>query len=92
MTVAETMREKLTAAFSPSVLELKDESHKHEGHSGHDGRGESHFRLTLVADAFDGKSRVERQRMVHKILAEELADRVHALALKIQAPSEVNSS
>ena len=90
MSVADTMRAKLPDALDPTVLELKDESHKHEGHAGHDGRGESHFRLTLVAEAFAGKSRVERQRMVHKVLAEELADRVHALALKLQAPSEVN--
>ena len=92
MTVAQTMRDKLSSAFEPVLLDLKDESHKHESHAGHDGRGESHFRLTLVSDAFDGKSRVERQRMVHKVLAAELADRVHALALTLQAPSEVNNS
>ena len=92
MTVAQTMRDKLSSAFEPILLDLKDESHKHEGHAGHDGRGETHFRLTLVSDAFDGKSRVERQRMVHKVLAAELADRVHALALTLQAPSEDNNS
>jgi len=89
MSVADTMQDKLVAAFQPVTIALKDESHRHEGHAGHDGRGESHFRLTLVSDAFAGKSLVERQRMVHKVLADELADRVHALALKLQAPEEV---
>ncbi|MEO0393365.1 MAG: BolA family protein [Pseudomonadota bacterium] len=89
MSVGQTMRDKLTAAFEPSQMELKDESHKHEGHAGHDGRGESHFRLRMVSDAFSGKSRVERQRMVHRVLKEELADRVHALALTLKAPSDV---
>ncbi|MBV6633116.1 MAG: BolA family transcriptional regulator [Alphaproteobacteria bacterium] len=87
-TVAETMRQKLEAELKPVELIIKDESHKHEGHAGHDGRGESHFRVTIVAEAFAGQNRVARQRMVHKVLAEELADRVHALALKLQDPEE----
>lgn len=87
--IAETMRQKLEAELKPAELIIKDESHKHEGHAGHDGRGESHFRMTIVADAFSGQNRVARQRMVHKVLAEELKDRVHALALKLKAPEEV---
>ncbi|MEM6902452.1 MAG: BolA family protein [Pseudomonadota bacterium] len=82
------MQKKLEAEFSPAELVIKDESHKHEGHAGHDGRGESHFRMTIVSAAFSGQNRVNRQRMVHKVLAEELADRVHALALKLQTPEE----
>lgn len=88
MTVAETMCRKLEEALSPVSIDLRDDSHKHAGHAGHDGRGESHFRLTIIADAFDGLSRIDRQRLVHRVLAEELADRVHALSVKTLTPTE----
>lgn len=88
MPVAETMRRKLEDALTPERIDLIDESHKHAGHAGHDGRGESHFRLTVVAEAFGGMSRVDRQRTVYRILEAELADRVHALALKTLTPAE----
>ena len=90
MEVAERIRQKLTDALRPARLEIVDESHRHEGHAGHDGRGESHFRVIVVADAFDGRSRVDRQRLVYGILAEELADRVHALALQTLTPDEAD--
>jgi len=79
--VAETIQAKLEAAFSPSALHILDESHLHAGHHGHDGRGESHFAVSISSAAFAGKSRVERQRMVYSVLAEELAGQVHALRL-----------
>ncbi len=79
--VAETIQAKLEAAFKPSVLHILDESHLHAGHHGHDGNGESHFAVSISAAAFVGKSRVERQRMVYAVLAEELAGQVHALRL-----------
>ena len=79
--VAETIQSKLEAAFQPSALHILDESHLHAGHQGHDGRGESHFAVSISASAFVGKSRVERQRMVYGVLAEELAGQVHALRL-----------
>lgn len=80
-TVAETIRTKLEAAFQPSALHILDESHLHAGHHGHDGRGESHFAVSISSSAFVGKSRVERQRMVYHVLADELAGGVHALRL-----------
>jgi BolA protein len=79
--VAETIQAKLEAAFAPAALHILDESHLHAGHHGHDGRGESHFAVSISAAAFAGKSRVERQRMVYAVLAEELAGQVHALRL-----------
>ncbi|MEM1398651.1 MAG: BolA family protein [Pseudomonadota bacterium] len=82
------MRVKLTDAFSPERLDIIDESHLHAGHAGHDGGGESHFTVTIVSRAFQGQNRVARQRQVYGILAEELADRVHALALKTVTPEE----
>ena len=86
--IAERIRSKLTDGLAPSRLDIVDDSSRHVGHAGHDGRGESHFTIVVVADAFEGKSRVERQRLVYGLLAEELADRVHALALKTLTPAE----
>ena len=88
MTVKETITRKLDSALSPTALEVIDESHLHAGHGGWREEGETHFRLHVVSDAFTGKSRVERHRMVNALLAEELAGRVHALALTARAPGE----
>jgi BolA protein len=92
MTVAETMRDKLTAAFAPTLLDVADESARHAGHGGatrSDGSvGETHFHVRLVSAAFEGVSRVERQRRVHAALAEELRGPVHALSLALLTPSE----
>ena len=79
--VADTIKQKLEAAFTPTVLDIQDESHLHAGHHGHDGGGESHFAVSISAAAFAGKSRVDRQRMVYAVLADELAGQVHALRL-----------
>ena len=67
---------------------MSDESHLHEGHSGHRPGGETHLRLYIVSPAFQGKSRIERHRMINAVLAGELAGPVHALAIKAQAPGE----
>ena len=84
----ETIETKLTAALRPSEIEIVDESHLHAGHSGWREGGETHFRVRVVSEAFAGKSRVERHRMVNALLADELAGGVHALALKTLAPGE----
>jgi BolA protein len=88
MQIADTIRRKLTAGLAPLRLDIVDESHKHAGHAGWRPGGETHFRVEVVAAAFEAKSRVARQRMVYDLLAEELADRVHALALKTLTPAE----
>jgi BolA protein len=80
--------EKLTRGLSPIALSVVDESYRHAGHAGHSGEGESHFKIEVVSDAFVGKSRVERHRMINALLAEELAGRVHALAISAKAPAE----
>ncbi len=82
------MIERLTAALSPTRLDLEDQSHQHIGHAGHDPRGESHFALVIESAAFAGKGRVERQRMVYAALGELMADRVHALTIRAIAPGE----
>lgn len=79
---------KLLAAFAPESVHVEDESHLHAGHAGHRPGGESHFRLYIVAEAFRGKSRLERHRMINSALARELAGGVHALAIHAAAPGE----
>ena len=88
MTAKDAIAKKLTDALHPESLSVIDESHLHEGHAGHRPGGETHFRIHIVSSAFEGKSRVERHRMINAILADDLAGRVHALALKTQAPGE----
>jgi BolA protein len=78
---ADRILHKLRKAFSPSELEVTDDSAKHAGHAGSRPGGETHFRLRITADVFDGKTRIERHRMIHNVLTEELAGRVHALAI-----------
>lgn len=88
MTAEARMREKLMLGLAPTRLDIVNESEMHAGHRSSPGTGESHFRILVVSDAFTGKSRVERHRLVNALLADELAGRVHALALKTYAPNE----
>lgn len=83
-----TIEAKLAQALQPQTLEIVNESHRHAGHAGDDGSGESHFRVTIVSSCFTGKSRVDRQRMVYDLLKQELEGGLHALALKILTPDE----
>ena len=86
--IAERITRKLTEAFAPQELKVIDESHQHQGHGGWREGGETHFRVNIVSQAFAGKSRLERHRLVNAALAQELADRVHALAIAAKAPGE----
>jgi BolA protein len=88
MTAKDDITKKLREGFQPESLDVTDESHLHEGHSGHRPGGETHFRVYIVSPAFEGKSRIERHRMINTLLAPELAGSVHALAIKAQAPGE----
>ncbi len=88
MPLADLITRKLTEAFAPQSVRVVDESHLHAGHAGSRPGGETHFRLYIVADAFRGKGRIERHRMVNAALAAELEDRVHALAIHAAAPGE----
>ena len=88
MRVADIITEKLTAAFAPESLRVEDESHRHEGHVGYRTGGQTHYRVYIVAQAFRGKSRLERHRLINAVLASELAGGVHALALHASAPGE----
>ena len=91
--MTQIIRQKLDAALSPQRLIIEDDSWRHAGHH-HDGGmdakpgGESHFNLTVISAAFEGQSRVNRQRMVQKLLADELAGSIHALSISAKTPGE----
>jgi BolA protein len=92
MRIADHIRAKLDAAFTPESLTVTDESGRHSGHAGatrDDGsQGETHFNVRLVSATFEGISRVERQRRVYAVLKDELAGPVHALSLSALSPAE----
>jgi BolA protein len=88
MNVAAAIESKLAAALQPSRLKVVDESDLHKGHAGHRPGGQSHFRVEIVSAAFEGQSRVARQRRVYEVLSEELKGGVHALALTTLTPAE----
>lgn len=88
MPVADTIREKLTAALQPTRLTIQDESHRHAGHAGARPGGETHFRVEVVSAAFAGQTRLARQRRIYALLAEEMAGPIHALALTTLTPEE----
>jgi BolA protein len=88
MRTADLITKKLTEAFAPQSLKVMDESHQHEGHAGHRPGGQTHFRVYIVAEAFKGKTRLERHRMINGKLSDELAGGVHALAIHAAAPGE----
>jgi BolA protein len=88
MATRDLITQKLTEAFAPARLEVIDESHQHLGHAGHRPGGETHYRVYIVSDAFQGKSRLERHRMINETLSSELKGGVHALAIHANAPGE----
>ena len=85
------IREKLTAAFTPDRLDIVDDSHKHAGHAS--ARGGGHFSVRIISPAFQGRSLVERHRMVFSALSEEMQrNEIHALSIDAAAPDEVEAS
>ncbi len=88
--IATEIEARLRSALDPVHLAVIDDSEKHRGHAGHDARGESHFTVEVVSAAFEGQNRVVRQRAVNAALSDLLAERVHALAIRAKAPSELS--
>lgn len=86
--ISESIHQKLTAAFAPARLDVIDDSARHHGHAGAREGGESHFNVMIEAKAFEGLSKVARQRLVYRALADELAGQVHALSVRALAPGE----
>jgi BolA protein len=88
MRTEDVITKKLSAAFAPESLKVQDESHLHAGHAGHREGGQTHYRVHIVSNAFKGKSRLDRHRMINDVLKDELAGGIHALALHASAPGE----
>ncbi len=90
MKIRDSIERKLTEALEPTRLSVLDQSAEHAGHMGHPGHGtgETHFQVDVVSRAFVGKSKVERNRMVYALLAEEIAGGVHALSMSTSTPDE----
>jgi BolA protein len=88
MSAEARLREKLMVALEPTRLDIVNESELHAGHRSTPGTGESHFRIMIVSPKFSGATRVMRHRMVNDVIADELKERIHALALSTYAPGE----
>ncbi len=86
--VATAIDSKLRVTFQPVRLAIEDESSKHHGHAGWREGGETHFRVEIVSQAFEGKTRVARQRLVYAALKDELDAGLHALAMETLTPAE----
>lgn len=86
--IAAEMLKRLERVLAPTSVVLIDDSEKHRGHGGYNPAGESHFSLAIESAAFAGKSRVDRQRMIHKALGDLLEERVHALSIRARTPGE----
>ncbi len=92
MRTADLITKKLTEAFAPQSLKVVDESDRHDGHSGSRPGGQTHYRVYILADAFKGKTRLERHRLINATLSGELAGGVHALAIHATAPGEAGTA
>ena len=91
--IYKVIEKKIVNQLKPEVLIIKDVSHLHKGHKGISGMdlGETHFDLTIVSNKFINKNRIERQRLLHKLLKKELDERVHALSLNLSTILEYKS-
>lgn len=83
MGIEQQINDALVSALSPTALAVINESHKHAGHSGDDGSGESHWRIEITAPTLDGKSRIAKHRAIHAALGTDIIGRIHALSLQI---------
>ncbi len=88
MTMSDIIHAKLTQALAPETVEVIDESDQHIGHAGHDGRGESHFRVKVVSSRFENCTRLARHRLINEALSDELEGRIHALSIAALTPEE----
>lgn len=84
------IRDKLTAVLAPQTIEIRDDSAQHAGHAGARGGG-GHFAVHIVADAFAGKSLIQRHRMVYDALAEAMQSDIHALSIQAETLEEAQA-
>lgn len=83
MGLAEQIKAALESQFQPTALLVVNESHKHSGHTGDDGSGESHWKVIITAPVFAPMTRLERHRAVHAALGPAIIGRLHALAVEV---------
>ncbi len=88
MTMKELITQRLNERLAPLSLHVEDQSNQHIGHAGWREGGETHVSLDIVSAAFEGKSRVERHRLVNEVVDEAFRRGLHALAIKARAPNE----
>lgn len=91
MNRAERIQAAIQSALDVDRIEIRDESHLHAGHAGARPEGETHFHLLVVSPAFDGQSRVSRQRAIYSLLSAEFEGGLHALSIQALTPGEVES-
>jgi BolA family transcriptional regulator, general stress-responsive regulator len=91
MSISALIKQKITDHLNPAYYELHNESEKHAGHAGHDGSGESHFRLFIVSSRFEGYNRIARHRMIYEALDGLFCQGLHALSIRALTPSEHKS-
>lgn len=84
MTLAEDIRSRLEQAFTPSELQVIDDSERHRGHAGYQEGGESHWHIVIAASALDDMGRVARHRAIHEAIGRDILDRIHALSIDIR--------
>jgi BolA protein len=91
MSAAQAIRERLSA-LEPQALELVDESEKHRGHAGYREGGGTHWRLSIVSPRFQGRSTLERHRMIYQALGSLMQHPIHALAISARSPEETKGT
>lgn len=92
MTIENRIKEKVANNLSPQHMELRNVSALHKGHAGDNGTGDTHFELHIISDAFSGKNKITRHRMVYSCLQDEFNDGLHALSVKAFAPEEAGKN
>ncbi len=91
LTMDQHLKQKLTDGFQPSQLIIENQSHLHAHHASSPNNGSSHYFITIIADGFDGHSKIARQKLVYQLLKEEMAGPIHALSLRCLTPQEYES-
>ena len=83
------IKSKISAALAPERLEIADNSQAHAGHAGTQSGG-GHYHVTIVSDAFTGKTLVQRHQLIYKALGDLMKQEIHALGIEAFTPTESN--
>ncbi|MCB1563787.1 MAG: BolA family transcriptional regulator [Alphaproteobacteria bacterium] len=93
MRMSERIKAVIEEGLPSSCVDIVNESDRHIGHAGHDGTGESHFKLEVVCNEFEGLSRVQRQRVIYSLVEQLFDENLHALSMRLltQAEARLNT-